>query len=174
MHTHALYAAITNNYQGVFYTLPREVNTPNFRTTSPSSSPDNPPSSQGVLNVTFTVLSWSDTSTHDTRGLPRPDLRLELDTPSAIKWYRKHPDNNTVLSYLSMWNCNVICVMSKVKQKLTWMSIFTSQMPFLLWKDHQLLVPRPIYLGLCTWTQLGNFRPPFRPPVCGVQKTSLS
>jgi len=79
-----------------FSTPRRGFNTPNFRTTPPDSSPGNPPDrSQGVLNVAFTVnlLSWSmntgnnNSPPSDSRDLPRPDPRSELDSPSyEILW----------------------------------------------------------------------------------------
>ena len=86
-----LWSKPTHN-EGVFYTLPCiGVNTPTFVSprviqnfTPLASSPDNlsPNSSQGVLNVAFTVLSWSNSMTrHDTRDtfILTPDLRPELD-----------------------------------------------------------------------------------------------
>jgi len=43
--------------------------------------------SQGLLNVTFTVLSWSMTR-HDTRDLPRTDPGPELDTLPSFKYQK--------------------------------------------------------------------------------------
>jgi len=52
------YAAMTDNNQGLHRPQTRGVNVPTFVQQFMASSPNNPSSSsQGVLNVAFTVLS---------------------------------------------------------------------------------------------------------------------